>query len=108
MTDIPGTGKLTKDMPLKQDPIDETTSIVNVGDIKKGNAQFQPNTESEKSSDLKRWMLIGGGISAVFALLSILQTKFLFFVIVSPVIVFTSWKVKNLTKKMETKKYPFK
>lgn len=103
MTDIPGTGKfITKEEIKTVSAQVENISVVNVHELKKGKQEI-----TEESTvwyyRLNYWILFGFGVSLIFALLALVNWRFLLITPVGPLIGIASWHVKNYVEKIEKK-----
>jgi hypothetical protein len=105
MTYIPGTGTLsspkTKNINPKIQKVsqDELISVVNVTELKKP----KKNEDDEPDTDvwyhqLKYWVLIGCSLSAIFAILSILNYRFLYLLPLGPYTAYLSWHIRKKIK----------
>ncbi len=103
MTFIPGTGTAT---PVKIDPKNakksissQVISVINVHDIKNPVSKEYVEEDQIWYNQLKYWMMFGGIGSAVFAILSIINVRFLFLLPLGPYVAYLSWHMKRWVRK---------
>src|SRR3989344_1524958 len=103
MTHIPGTGQIKVKPSDEESPNDfkksEMLSVVNVNDLK--NPEFKDNDLENEVwyNQLKYWILFGSCLGGFFAILAILNIKFLFLVPLGPYTLYLGWHIRNMIKK---------
>ncbi len=104
MTFIPGTGTITPPKPnaSKKNKVpmsSQVISVINVQDIKNPvNKEYKAEDEIWYNQ-LKYWLMFGGIGSAIFAILSVINIRFLFLLPLGPYVAYLSWHLKKWVRK---------
>ena len=110
MTIIPGTGTLsatgipkietTPNLPEKDE---NSMLVVNVSELNKLKIEEEAPEPDVWYVQLKYWLLIGCSLSAIFAILSAIDIRFLYLLPLGPYAAYVSWHIRKKIKKYAQK-----
>ncbi len=103
MTDIPGTGKLSKEIEKKK--IDNITplAVVNVNELKKPKVEKPTPEDNLWHNQFKYWLFFGFAAGALFLLLALINFRFLILAPLGPLVAAVTWKVSKIIRRYDEK-----
>ncbi len=109
MTYIPGTGVIavpkTEPKKVVNQPKNELLTVVNVKELKNPEKKEVSHEPEQWYFQLKYWMVFGGIFSAICAIASIINFRFLFLTPLGPYVAYLTWharkKFKSISKNID-------
>lgn len=102
MTYIPGTGnvKPVKVTVVEQEkpPTLEMYGVINVEELKHPKTVEYKEDQDIWYNQLKYWMIFGGCLSSLFAILSVINWRFLLIIPLGPYAAYLTWHIRRWVK----------